>query len=79
VDRRLLVIVLTLVVNLIGFGIMIPLLPLYVQAFGASEQVIGLVIATFSLCQLIAAPALGAHRGHGRSGARTHPRGAGEP
>jgi multidrug resistance protein len=60
VDRRLLVIVLTLVVNLIGFGIMIPLLPLYVRAFGASEQVIGLVIATFSLCQLIASPALGA-------------------
>lgn len=59
-DRRLLVIVLTLVVNLIGFGIMIPLLPLYVRAFGASEQVIGLVIATFSLCQLIASPALGA-------------------
>ncbi len=59
-DRRLLVIVLTLVVNLIGFGIMIPLLPLYAQSFGASEQVIGLVIATFSLCQLIASPALGA-------------------
>src|SRR5262249_10847398 len=60
VDRRLLVIVLTLVVNLIGFGIMIPLLPLYVKSFGASEQVIGLVIATFSLCQLVASPALGA-------------------
>lgn len=59
-DRRLLVIVLILVVNLIGFGIMIPLLPLYVRAFGASEQVIGMVIATFSLCQLIASPALGA-------------------
>jgi DHA1 family tetracycline resistance protein-like MFS transporter len=60
VDRRLVVIVLTLVVNLIGFGIMIPLLPLYAESFGASEQVIGLVIATFSLCQLIASPALGA-------------------
>src|SRR5262249_4658721 len=60
VDRRLLVIVLTLVVNLIGFGIMIPLLPLYTKSFGASEQVIGLVIATFSLCQLVASPALGA-------------------
>jgi DHA1 family tetracycline resistance protein-like MFS transporter len=60
VDRRLLVIVLTLVVNLIGFGIMIPLLPLYVQSFGASEQVIGMVIATFSLSQLVASPALGA-------------------
>jgi DHA1 family tetracycline resistance protein-like MFS transporter len=60
VDRRLVVIVLILVVNLIGFGIMIPLLPLYAESFGASEQVIGLVIATFSLCQLVASPALGA-------------------
>jgi DHA1 family tetracycline resistance protein-like MFS transporter len=60
VDRRLFVIVLTLVVNLIGFGIMIPLLPLYARTFGASEQVIGWVIATFSLCQLVASPALGA-------------------
>ena len=59
-DRRLLVIVLTLVVNLIGFGIMIPLLPLYARTFGASEAVIGLVIAVFSLSQLVASPALGA-------------------
>src|SRR5262249_56560760 len=48
------------VVSLIGFGIMIPLLALYARSFGASEQVIGLVIATFSLCQLVASPALGA-------------------
>jgi DHA1 family tetracycline resistance protein-like MFS transporter len=60
VDRRLLVIVLTLIVNLIGFGIMIPLLPLYARSFGASETVIGLVIAAFSLSQLVASPALGA-------------------
>jgi DHA1 family tetracycline resistance protein-like MFS transporter len=60
VDRRLLVIVLTLIVNLIGFGIMIPLLPLYARSFGASETVIGLVIATFSMSQLVASPALGA-------------------
>ncbi len=59
-DRRLLVIVLTLIVNLIGFGIMIPLLPLYARSFGASETVIGLVIAMFSLSQLVASPALGA-------------------
>ncbi len=58
-DRRLFVIVLTLVVNLIGFGIMIPLLPLYAESFGASELVVGLVIATFSASQLVAAPALG--------------------
>ena len=58
--RPLLIIFLTLVVNLIGFGIIIPLLPLYAESFGASPIVIGLLFATFSLSQLVASPALGA-------------------
>ena len=57
--RPLLIIFLTIFVNLIGFGIIIPLLPFYAQTFGASPLVIGLLFAIFSLCQLIAAPALG--------------------
>jgi DHA1 family tetracycline resistance protein-like MFS transporter len=59
VTRPLLIIFLTIFVNLIGFGIIIPLLPFYAQTFGASPLVIGLLFAIFSLCQLIAAPALG--------------------
>jgi DHA1 family tetracycline resistance protein-like MFS transporter len=57
--RPLLIIFLTIFVNLIGFGIIIPLLPFYAETFGASPIVIGLLFAVFSLCQLIAAPALG--------------------
>src|SRR5437016_13244646 len=57
--RPLLIIFLTIFVNLVGFGIIIPLLPFYAQTFGASPLVIGLLFAIFSLCQLIAAPALG--------------------
>ena len=57
--RPLLIIFLTIFVNLIGFGIIIPLLPFYAQTFGASPVTIGLLFAIFSLCQLIAAPALG--------------------
>src|SRR5438309_3367675 len=57
--RPLLIIFLTIFVNLIGFGIIIPLLPFYAQTFGASPVVIGLLFAVFSLCQLLAAPALG--------------------
>src|SRR3954471_18113489 len=57
--RPLLIIFLTIFVNLIGFGIIIPLLPFYAESFGASPLVIGLLFAVFSLCQLIAAPALG--------------------
>jgi len=59
VTRPLLIIFLTIFVNLVGFGIIIPLLPFYAQTFGASPLVIGLLFAVFSLCQLAAAPALG--------------------
>ena len=58
-SRPLLIIFLTIFVNLIGFGIIIPLLPFYAETFGASPIVIGLLFAVFSLCQLVAAPALG--------------------
>ena len=57
--RPLLIIFLTIFVNLVGFGIIIPLLPFYAVTFGASPFVIGLLFAVFSLCQLVAAPVLG--------------------
>jgi DHA1 family tetracycline resistance protein-like MFS transporter len=59
VTRPLLIIFLTIFVNLVGFGIIIPLLPFYAETFGASPLVIGLLFAIYSLCQLIASPALG--------------------
>ena len=57
--RPLLVIFLTIFVNLIGFGIIIPLLPFYAETFKASPIEIGLLFAVFSFCQLLAAPVLG--------------------
>src|SRR5215471_8595451 len=57
--RPLLIIFLTIFVNLIGFGIIIPLLPFYAEKFGAPPIVIGLLFAIYSLCQLVAAPVLG--------------------
>jgi len=57
--RPLLVIFLTIFVNLVGFGIIVPLLPFYAETFGASPLVVGMLFAVFSLCQLIAAPILG--------------------
>jgi MFS transporter, DHA1 family, tetracycline resistance protein len=59
VTRPLLVIFLTIFVNLVGFGIIVPLLPFYAETFGASTFVIGLLFGVFSICQLVAAPALG--------------------
>ena len=57
--RPLLIIFLTIFVNLIGFGIIIPLLPFYAEKFGAPPIVIGPLFAIYSLCQLLAAPVLG--------------------
>ena len=58
-SRPLLVIFLTVLVNLVGFGIIIPLLPFYAQTFGASPVAIGLLFASFSVAQLVASPLLG--------------------
>ncbi|MGE5244087.1 MAG: MFS transporter [Betaproteobacteria bacterium] len=58
-SRPLLVIFLTIFVNLIGFGIIIPLLPFYAETFGATPLVVGLLFAVYSVCQLFAAPVLG--------------------
>ncbi|HET7619204.1 MAG TPA: MFS transporter, partial [Vicinamibacterales bacterium] len=58
-SRPLVVIFLTIFVNLVGFGIIIPLLPFYAETFGASPLMIGLLFASFSICQLIASPVLG--------------------
>ena len=59
VRRPLVVIFLTVLVNLIGFGIIIPLLPFYAQTFGASPLMIGMLFASFSISQLVASPVLG--------------------
>ncbi|MFC7098981.1 MFS transporter [Halobaculum marinum] len=45
--------------DLLGFGILIPVIPLYAESFGANEFVGGLLIATYSLFQFVGAPILG--------------------
>jgi DHA1 family tetracycline resistance protein-like MFS transporter len=57
--RALLAVFITIFVSLIGFGIVIPLLPFYAQRFQASELQIGLLFASFSVAQLFASPILG--------------------
>ena len=46
-------------VDLVGFGIVIPFLPLYAEEYGPSPVVFGLLMASFSLMQFLAAPILG--------------------
>jgi len=54
-----LVIFLTVFIDLIGFGIVVPLVPFYSSHFGAKGAVIGVIIASFSAMQFIFSPIWG--------------------
>jgi DHA1 family tetracycline resistance protein-like MFS transporter len=49
----------TVAIDLIGFGIVAPILPLYAQRFGASGLTVGLLFASFSVAQFVCSPLLG--------------------
>lgn len=51
-----LVLIGTMLVDMIGFGIVLPLLPYYAVEFGASDWLVGPLVASFSVAQLIATP-----------------------
>jgi MFS family permease len=57
--RRIAVLMATVFVDMIGFLIVLPLLPFYGERFGATETTIGLLIATFAFAQLTSAPLWG--------------------
>jgi MFS family permease len=49
----------TVALDLVGFGIVVPILPRYAERFGASGLTVGLLFASFSLAQFLCAPLLG--------------------
>ncbi|HEY1171909.1 MAG TPA: MFS transporter [Verrucomicrobiae bacterium] len=55
----LLVIFLTVFIDLIGFGVILPLLPLYSDKLGAHGLVIGLIFSSYSFMQFLFAPSWG--------------------
>jgi MFS family permease len=57
--RALAVVVAVVFLDLVGFGIVIPVLPFYVRSFGVSDVYIGLLAASYSVAQFVAAPVLG--------------------
>jgi multidrug resistance protein len=52
-------ILLVVFVDLIGFGMIIPILPLYAKTFQAAEWQIGLLLGCYSFMQFLASPVLG--------------------
>ncbi|MDR3378692.1 MAG: MFS transporter [Verrucomicrobiae bacterium] len=55
----MLVIFLTVFIDLIGFGIVVPLVPMYSRLYGANGWLIGAIIASFSAMQFIFSPIWG--------------------
>lgn len=49
----------TVALDLIGFGIVVPILGRYAERFGAGGVAVGLLFASFSLAQFVCAPLLG--------------------
>jgi len=59
VDRRLSLILITMFLDVLGVGIIIPVAPFYAQAYGASALDVGLLFTFYSAAQFLATPVLG--------------------
>lgn len=55
----LLVLFLTVFIDLLGFGIVLPLLPYYAREYGATGMVVGMVVGVYSLMQFFFSPLWG--------------------
>ena len=58
-DKRQLIVIATILTDMIGLGIILPVLPIYVQQFGISTFTFGLLTSIFALFSFIAGPILG--------------------
>ncbi|MGD2253149.1 MAG: MFS transporter [Anaerolineales bacterium] len=60
IDRSRLVTIIAIVfVDLLGFSLILPLLPFYASDFGANPTQVGLLVATYAAGQLVGSPVLG--------------------
>jgi MFS family permease len=58
-NRNILIIALIALVNMLGYGIIIPIMYAYSKKFGISDFQNGLLFAVFSICQFISTPIIG--------------------
>ena len=59
-QKEKIIIVLTVLIDVLGLGIIIPVLPFYVESFGASAITLTLLFSVFSLFSFVSGPFLGA-------------------
>src|SRR5215217_3004499 len=56
---KLVVLMITAFIDMVGTLMIIPLLPFYAKEFGANGLVVGLLVSSFSIAQLVSAPMWG--------------------
>jgi len=59
-QKTKIIILMSVFVDVIGFGIVIPILPYYLEEFGAQPFTITLLFSVFSFCAFLSSPFLGA-------------------
>lgn len=59
-QKEKIIVILTVLIDVIGLGIVIPILPFYVERFGASPFQTTLLFSVFAFCSFISSPFLGA-------------------
>lgn len=59
IHKQIIWIYVTVFINILSFGMVLPLLPLFAETFGASAFEIGILVAIFSVGQFFAAPIWG--------------------
>lgn len=58
-NRKLITLFLIVFIDLLGFSVILPLLPFYAETFNATPTQIGLLVASYAAAQLVGAPILG--------------------
>ena len=58
-NRKLITLFLIVFIDLLGFSIILPLLPFYAETFNATPLQIGFLVASYAAAQLLGAPLLG--------------------
>jgi len=60
IQKEKLIIILTVLIDVIGLGVVIPVMPFYVQSFGVSPLFVTLLFSVFALFSFFSSPLLGA-------------------
>jgi MFS transporter, DHA1 family, tetracycline resistance protein len=58
-NSRLLTIFIIVFIDLLGFSLILPLMPYYAETFGANATLVGLLVASYAAASLIGAPLMG--------------------